>query len=321
MRHAKSNCRVLSAVLAVVMGLVMGAAQAEPDSAGKVTYLKGKVEAQRKGSWVNLGQDASVFPGDTVRTEKKGRVEIRLADSSVIRLGSASLVVINEAVFRGGGEKKFSAKMMQGQAYAVVSKLVGSDSNFEVRTNNAVAGVRGTTFRINAQLDKSTVVRVYTGAVAVSNAPIFAKAGKPKDKGEAPAVGGEAKAAGGEPKADEAPKAADEPQGTEVAKATLPKASGAATASGAAKEGKFQMPGPKSVKPDRGGRAEVAGPQEVTKRQWEEFVAKAMQEVRVAADGKMAAPVSFDPGQDAADEWVSWNQARDKDQEKADSKP
>ena len=309
MRHAKSNCRVLSAVLAVVMGLVMGAAQAEPDSAGKVTYLKGKVEAQRKGSWVNLGQDASVFPGDTVRTEKKGRVEIRLADSSVIRLGSASLVVINEAVFRGGGEKKFSAKMMQGQAYAVVSKLVGSDSNFEVRTNNAVAGVRGTTFRINAQQDKSTVVRVYTGAVAVSNAPIFAKAGKPKDKGEAPAVGGEAKVA------DEAPKAADEPQGTEVAKATLPKASGGA------KEGKFQMPGPKSVKPDRGGRAEVAGPQEVTKRQWEEFVAKAMQEVRVAADGKMAAPVSFDPGQDAADEWVSWNQARDKEQEKAESNP
>jgi hypothetical protein len=126
-----------------------------------------------------------------------------------------------------------------------------------METSNAVAGVRGTTFRIDAKRDKSTVVRVYTGAVAVSNAPIYAKPGKVK------------------------------------------------------KTGKFQMP-KQGVKPGGPGRVEVAGPHEVTKKEWEEFVAKAMQEVRVAADGKIGEPVAFDAQADAADEWVSWNKSRDK---------
>ena len=68
----------------------------------------------------------------------------------------------------------------------------------------------------------------------------------------------------------------------------------------------------KGVKPGGPGRREVAGPQEVTKKEWEEFVAKAMQEVRVAANGQIAAPVAFDAQADAADEWVAWNKSRDK---------
>ena len=77
------------------------------------------------------------------------------------------------------------------------------------------------------------------------------------------------------------------------------------------KTGKFQMP-KKGVKPGGPGRVEVAGPHEVTKKEWEEFVAKAMQEVRVAADGKISEPIAFDSSADAADEWVAWNKSRDK---------
>ena len=44
----------------------------------------------------------------------------------------------------------------------------GGEARFEVKTENAVAGVRGTTFRVDAASDKLVVVRVYSGTVAVA---------------------------------------------------------------------------------------------------------------------------------------------------------
>lgn len=245
-------------LVALATALTFSVADAAPRAAaGKITYVKGTVEAFSGGTWAKLKQGDGVFGGQMIRTLKKSRVEIVLADQSVIRLGSKSKVKINQALFKQGATQ-FSAKMFRGKAYAMASKLVGGDSMFEVTTSNAVAGVRGTTFRIDAKQDKSTVVRVYTGAVAVSNAPIYAKPGKPEKTG-----------------------------------------------------GTFQMPR-KGVKPGGPGRVEVAGPQEVTKKEWEEFVAKAMQEVRVAANGELSEPVAFDAEADASDEWVAWNKSRDK---------
>jgi ferric-dicitrate binding protein FerR (iron transport regulator) len=241
------------------MAMTFAVSDAAPKApAGKITYMKGTVEAFSGGAWAKLKKGDSVYGGQMIRTLKKSRVEIVLADKSVIRLGSKSKVKLKEALFKAG-TTQFSAKMFRGKAYAMASKLVGGDSKFEVTTANAVAGVRGTTFRIDAKRDKSTVVRVYTGAVAVSNAPIYSKPGKIKKT-----------------------------------------------------EGKFQMP-KKGVKPGGPGRVEVAGPSEVTKKEWEEFVAKAMQEVRVAANGELSEPVAFDAEADAADEWVAWNKSRDKE--------
>lgn len=247
------------AALALAMALAGTEAVSAPGSAGKITYKRGTVQAHRDNSWVTLEKGARVFGGEMVRTGKRSRVEIVLVDKSVIRLGSRSKLRIKKALFTKEGHKQVDARLFRGQAYAVVSKLAGEEASFKMQTSNAVAGVRGTTFRIDAKKDKSTVVRVYTGAVAVSNAPLYAKPGRPDKTG---------------------------------------------------KSGTFQMPR-QGVKPGGPGRVEVKGPQEVTKKEWEEIVAKAMQEVKVAADGKMST-TEFNAEADAADEWVAWNKSRDK---------
>ena len=113
--------------------------------------MKRTVEANRNGTWVPLKVGSKVLPGEMIRTGKKSRVEIVLIDKSVIRLGSKSKVRIAKALFKSGGKTQFSAKMFRGKAYAAVSKLTGSESKFEVTTANAVAGVRGTAFRIDAK--------------------------------------------------------------------------------------------------------------------------------------------------------------------------
>ena len=229
------------------------------DSIAKVTRIKGQVRVKvgHEGTYQSVNKGDSLVEGSVIKTSRKSRIEIRLADNSVIRLGSKSTLALQRSLMTAD-TKKVSARLWGGKAYAVVNKLVGKESSFKIRTGTAVAGVRGTAFRINAATDQSTIVRVYTGAVAVSNAPFYAKAGKLKKK-----------------------------------------------------QGALEMPR-QGVKPGGAGRVEVSGPQEVTKKEWEELVAKAMQEIRVSAAGELSEPVAFDPAEDEADEWVAWNKSMDK---------
>ncbi|MBN1959920.1 MAG: FecR domain-containing protein [Deltaproteobacteria bacterium] len=60
----------------------------------------------------------------------------------------------------------------------------------------------------------------------------------------------------------------------------------------------------------KNNRVQVPGPQEVSRKQWEEMVADAMQQVTIAANGKMSAPQAFTA---SGDDWESWNEARDRD--------
>ena len=61
------------------------------------------------------------------------------------------------------------------------------------------------------------------------------------------------------------------------------------------------------------GPQEVPRPyQEVTKEQWEQIVLTQMMQVVVPAVGKPDAPTPFQPEEDQRDEWVRWNQQRDR---------
>jgi hypothetical protein len=184
-----------------------------------------------------------VFQGDVIETASRTRLELKLLDASVLRLGPVSKVELDAAAFGASpDDRKVSAKLRVGNVWASVTKSVGGEARFEVKTENAVAGVRGTTFRVDAKSDKSVVVRVYEGAVAVAAGNL------PR-----PAHGGDA--AGG-----------------------------------------------------KGERRQVAGPQEVTREQWERLVSSMMM-VRVAADGSPAEPEKFELAK--ADDWETWNRERD----------
>ncbi len=75
-------------------------------------------------------------------------------------------------------------------------------------------------------------------------------------------------------------------------------------------------------KPEEGGfkaPREVRGPQEVprpyqevTKEQWEQIVLTQMMQLMIPAVGKPEAPTSFQAEEDQRDEWVRWNQQRDR---------
>jgi hypothetical protein len=144
-------------------------AHAEERHSAQVSVLDGEAtETTAQGAKNKLAVNSTVYENDTIETSDGAKLELKMKDGSVVRLGPKSKLQLQSAYFGPGGEKKFSAKRLVGKVWSKVSGLLGGESKFEVETDNAVAGVRGTTFRVDASTDKSVLVRVYAGAVAMA---------------------------------------------------------------------------------------------------------------------------------------------------------
>ncbi|MBT6431869.1 MAG: FecR domain-containing protein [Deltaproteobacteria bacterium] len=159
-------------------------AEAKVPVIGEVTYLRGESFRASAGSsnWLPLKVDMKLHEGDRLQTKKSARIEARLTDGSVVRLGQNTQLSLQKVVTNQKGQRKsVKAKLLLGKIWASVKKAVGAETEFSVTTDHAVAGVRGTRFETVAS-KTGTSVKVYSGAVLVSNKPIYAIKGHTKKK-------------------------------------------------------------------------------------------------------------------------------------------
>jgi len=140
-----------------VVKVIQGTARVYADGATLGTPLK-------KGSHVAKDHEIAVAA--------KSRLEVQFPDGTVIRLAENSRLKMKGLEFnKQNGKKNFYVGLLAGRLWAKVKKLTTPDSSVEVATVNAVAGVRGTVFRVNVDEDKSALVKVYDGSVYVANPP------------------------------------------------------------------------------------------------------------------------------------------------------
>lgn len=152
---------------ALVVAALSPALAAQPKTA-QVSALEGSAQKSRaSGPRTELRVGTSVSQGDTVETRQGARLEIRFSDNSVLRLGPSARLQLAEAHFAGSARRRLSARLFFGKLWAKVTSVIQGEQKFQIETENAVAGVRGTTFRVDANQDKSVLVRVYDGTVAV----------------------------------------------------------------------------------------------------------------------------------------------------------
>jgi len=150
-----------SPALALLLSLLIPlAAPAGP--VGRVEVLQGKaVRVPAEGKQRALKVGATVELGDTVRVDR-GNLKLRLTDGSVLMLGEKAQLRLEAAEFQSLERKRFGATLLAGSLWARVKKaLAGSERNFEITTERAVAGVRGTEFRVDVRfLDGQSFTRV-----------------------------------------------------------------------------------------------------------------------------------------------------------------
>jgi hypothetical protein len=199
------NLRGRVGVLAAAVLLAALPAFADGAVVGKIAALSGSgnrypdadaLDPQKLEKGVPLANGTDVLLHDVLKLDKGAAAKIVLTDQSVVMVGSDSekdhtagaYLAITEGDFKDQVRSSFSAKLMWGKVWSHVTKaLSGSDAKFEVTTPRAVAGVRGTIFRVDAvqfvtatKKKDTTRVRVAEGKVAVQAQVKLAMAGASK---------------------------------------------------------------------------------------------------------------------------------------------
>jgi hypothetical protein len=138
----------------------------------RVTLVEGTAHAfcpAQKG-FRSLRINDLLKPGCEANTGEKSRMELLLPDSSIIRFADNTSFKILQVDVSDAGKRDVKIFVTLGKIWSNVRKALGGKGGFEVSCQNAVAGVRGTVYRMNVEDDKSALVKVYNGEVAVSAA-------------------------------------------------------------------------------------------------------------------------------------------------------
>ena len=152
--------------------------QGEKDFA-LVAFVDGPVKAKGMGSseWVDLAKEKKLYGGDEVITERGGTVELLLPDESVLKVGQNSHVKITEVgLVEVTKLSTNSFELVYGKIRAVVAPLVNKKSSFVIETENALVGVRGTSFGVSHDKKKQeTEVACLDGQIELRPKDIVGK--------------------------------------------------------------------------------------------------------------------------------------------------
>lgn len=145
------NLRLL--LLAAV--LATGGAAAAAEQAGIVKRTQGAVALQRGGQPLPVAPGTAVQVGDRIVTGADGAVGLTMADDTLLTAGPGSTLVISEFRFNSTtNEGGLLATLLKG-TLNVVTGLIAKQTPqaVNVQTRNAVMGVRGTDFIVDARGD------------------------------------------------------------------------------------------------------------------------------------------------------------------------
>jgi hypothetical protein len=120
---------------------------------GKIQMVQGEAFVVHTGRLFAymLKKDFPVFTGDTLVTDKRSRVSVRLNDRSVFALAPVSKLVIDKSIYDPEKKKRSSLlSLWFGRARFVVAKIMGEkEADYKVTTPTAVCGVRGSDFGLS----------------------------------------------------------------------------------------------------------------------------------------------------------------------------
>jgi hypothetical protein len=155
---------------AVLLLLTAGAVAAGTQAwvVARVNFYIGEAAARKAGTeaWARVALKQPLFSGDAVRTAAESRLELRLEDESVVRIGEDSELEVSKgtlADLAAGGPTQ--AKLKRGRIWSNVRRMASDQGGLTVSTPTVVAAIRGTVFRIEVPEEDLTVLRVYEGAV------------------------------------------------------------------------------------------------------------------------------------------------------------
>ena len=177
------HSRLHSFALLTAVLLAAGTPLAHADK-GQVTHLSGVLSAKKPDGTIRvLAERSEVATGDVLTSEKSTYANIRFSDGSQMTMKPASSVKVEKFAYQKDkpADDSFAVTLLQG-GLRLVTGIVGSRNRakFEVKTQTATIGIRGTTFNVDdcsaggegcpAGSEPGIYVGVSNGSVTLSNA-------------------------------------------------------------------------------------------------------------------------------------------------------
>lgn len=138
------------------------------EPAGTIQSITGTAEQNlaRAPGWKPARVRAKVSLNDQIRTDAESSAELLWANGGVLRMAELSTMAVTEQAKEENSTEP-GAKVLKGRVWANMQKISNTGKKFSIESPTAVAGIRGTIFRVDVGADSSTDVLVYEGKVAV----------------------------------------------------------------------------------------------------------------------------------------------------------
>lgn len=155
-----------------LLTMVCSAARAQ-NTVGTVSELTGTAHLERGGTTQPVTSGMAIDLKDKLTTDAGGHLTITLSDNSKLDLAEQSTLVIDEQVVGAGGPQTTKVSLLGGHLDSLVTKaLRGTAPSFEVKTPNAIAGVRGTKFGVGFAPSSPVCGNAPTSDVAVAEGSV-----------------------------------------------------------------------------------------------------------------------------------------------------
>ena len=142
----------MSRFLIAAVAAMFAAAAWAGQPAGVVKIVKGSVALERANEKRTPAAGERVEAGDRIITGADGQIGVTLTDNTLLSAGPNSSVVLDKYAFDSTTHAGVIDTSVRRGTLAVVSGKIAKQSPQSVRfrTSNAILGVRGTTFVIDA---------------------------------------------------------------------------------------------------------------------------------------------------------------------------
>jgi ferric-dicitrate binding protein FerR (iron transport regulator) len=131
------------------------------NNAGTVTKVSGPAWVVRGTCSYAAVKDMSLYSGDRIKTGLFGKMTVRLCDRHLLKVYSHTEITLKSLQ----ANKEVSLFMTVGKLFVDVVRNIEIAVRFEIESEAAIAGVRGTKFTMTVNRRQKTTVTVYEGEV------------------------------------------------------------------------------------------------------------------------------------------------------------
>src|SRR2546428_11614095 len=175
-KRRRGGRRIVVALVILVL-IVVGsvvwlnvAAQAQVSASGTLTVYQPAASVSHNGpDFASALTGSVVQPGDSVKTDTKGRAAITLPDGTIPRLASDTTIKVDAAhLTKSGNLHDVTLTQQIGRTFTNVQHL-GTGGTFNVKGKSATASVRGTKFEVYIKTDGTMIIKLFEGHMVVTS--------------------------------------------------------------------------------------------------------------------------------------------------------